>query len=236
MELSPNSTFASSAPSTYIRHRTRVPRREGSRLPHTFPQCRLLRPRTHIRGPPGSEPTGRSLVFVWTSAVCAITYTGQARANNMVIFAHQRRRDHCRHMGSGKSGHRNECLPPSFLTSCLVLSSVACWSASEQSYSVDTYQTYSASAIAGQTIVRSLTGAVIPLFTTQMFVNVGINWASTLLGAIAVLFVPMPSLFYKYGSHIRTRSSLTPCTDLEVVKFLEEEKEGAVMRGVQQMA
>ncbi|KAH9017203.1 hypothetical protein EDB84DRAFT_1522327, partial [Lactarius hengduanensis] len=80
MELSPNSTFASSAP----------------------------------------------LVLVCTSAVSAITYTGQARANNMVIFAHQRRRDHCRHMGSGKSGHRNECLPPSFLTPCLVLSSVAC--------------------------------------------------------------------------------------------------------------
>ncbi|KAH9017204.1 hypothetical protein EDB84DRAFT_1235756, partial [Lactarius hengduanensis] len=74
------------------------------------------------------------------------------------------------------------------------------------SYLLDTYQTYSASAIAGQMIIRSLTGAVFPLFTTQMFVNVGINWASTLLGAIAVLLVPMPFLFYKYGSHIRTRS------------------------------
>ncbi|KAH9024219.1 hypothetical protein EDB85DRAFT_280071 [Lactarius pseudohatsudake] len=48
MELSPNSTFASSATSTYIRHRTR--RREGSRLPHTFPQCRWLRPRTTFGG------------------------------------------------------------------------------------------------------------------------------------------------------------------------------------------
>ncbi|KAH9034279.1 hypothetical protein EDB84DRAFT_1237593, partial [Lactarius hengduanensis] len=74
------------------------------------------------------------------------------------------------------------------------------------SYLVDIYQTCSASAIAGQTIIRSLTGAVFPLFTTQMFVNVGINWASTLLGAIAVLLVPMSFLFYKYCSHIRTRS------------------------------
>ncbi|KAH9175553.1 hypothetical protein EDB89DRAFT_320564 [Lactarius sanguifluus] len=59
-----------------------------------------------------------------------------------------------------------------------------------------------------------------------MFVNVGINWASTLLEAIPALLVPMPFLFYKYSSHIRT-NSLTPCTDLEVVKFLEEEREGS---------
>ncbi|KAH9073509.1 hypothetical protein EDB83DRAFT_2312843 [Lactarius deliciosus] len=69
-----------------------------------------------------------------------------------------------------------------------------------------------------------------PLFTTQVFVNVGINWAYTLLEEIAVLLVPMPFLFYKYGSYICTRSSLTPCTDLEVVKFLGGEKAGAVKR------
>ncbi|KAH9165541.1 hypothetical protein EDB89DRAFT_1810531, partial [Lactarius sanguifluus] len=74
---------------------------------------------------------------------------------------------------------------------------------SEQSYLVDTYQTYSVSAIAGQTIIRSLTGAVFALFSTQTFVNVGIN---CLLEAIPVFLVPMPFLFYKYGSHIRTSS------------------------------
>ncbi|KAH8986064.1 hypothetical protein EDB86DRAFT_2297937 [Lactarius hatsudake] len=57
----------------------------------------------------GPELIGQSLVFVCTTAVSAITYISQARANNMVIFAHQRRQDHCRYMGSGQSGHRNEC-------------------------------------------------------------------------------------------------------------------------------
>ncbi|KAH8986723.1 MFS polyamine transporter [Lactarius akahatsu] len=337
-------------------------------------------------GTPGSEHIGRSLVFVCTSAVSAITYIGQARANNMVIVAHQRRRDHCIHMGSvnpaiemcvlstailfgpvlgpiistfitssdlgwrwifwvlmtstgscaslskhlraadpvGNKGAyavservahskrwwlNRSCYSRKYTSrSCMVSSTGVCmlpalwavfeaipvyfkcicnffianddlWygsSAEERlhsamvggpmlakrivvwwvpgmgmipiglwntliviSFSVQLLGGHLpdfASAIAGQTILRSLTGTVFPLFTTQMFVNVGINWASTLLGAIAVLLVPMPFLFYKYGSHIRTRNSFTPCTDLKVAKFLEQEKEGAVKRCVQQMA
>ena len=81
---------------------------------------------------------------------------------------------------------------------------------------------YAASALAGHTIIRSATGAAFPLFTTQMFENLGINWAATLLGGIALLLAPIPFLFYKYGSRIRTKSSFAPCIDLKVAKFLEE--------------
>jgi hypothetical protein len=93
-----------------------------------------------------------------------------------------------------------------------------------QSYLVDTYLIYAASALAGHTIIRSATGAAFPLFTTQMFVNLGINWAATLLGSIALLLAPMPFLFYKYGSRIRTKSSFAPCIDLKVAMFLEDER------------
>jgi hypothetical protein len=92
-----------------------------------------------------------------------------------------------------------------------------------QSYLVDTYLMYAASALAGHTIIRSATGAAFPLFTTQMFLNLGINWAATLLGGIALLLAPMPFLFYKYGPRIRTKSSFAPCIDLKVAKFLEDE-------------
>ncbi|KAI0295149.1 major facilitator superfamily domain-containing protein [Multifurca ochricompacta] len=71
--------------------------------------------------------------------------------------------------------------------------------------------------------IRSATGAAFPLFTTQMFVNLGTNWAATLLGGIALLLAPMPFLFYKYGPRIRSKSSFAPCIDLKVAKFLEEE-------------
>ncbi|KAI0270437.1 major facilitator superfamily domain-containing protein [Gloeopeniophorella convolvens] len=92
------------------------------------------------------------------------------------------------------------------------------------SYLVDTYLMYAASALAGHTIIRSATGAAFPLFTTQMFTNMGINWAATLLGGIALLLAPIPFLFYKYGSRIRAKSSFAPCIDLKVAKFLEEER------------
>jgi MFS transporter, DHA1 family, multidrug resistance protein len=86
---------------------------------------------------------------------------------------------------------------------------------------------YAASALAGHTIIRSATGAAFPLFTTQMFVNLGTNWAATVLGGIALVLAPIPFLFYKYGSRIRTKSSFAPCIDLKVAKFLEEERAAA---------
>ncbi|KAI9457468.1 MFS polyamine transporter [Lactarius psammicola] len=91
-------------------------------------------------------------------------------------------------------------------------------------YLIDTYLTYAASALAGHTVIRSLIGAAFPLFSTQMFVNLGINWAGTLLGGIALILAPMPFLFYKYGHRIRIKSSFAPCVDLKVAKFLEGEK------------
>jgi MFS transporter, DHA1 family, multidrug resistance protein len=86
---------------------------------------------------------------------------------------------------------------------------------------------YAASALAGHTIIRSATGAVFPLFTTQMFINLGINWAATLLGGIALLLAPMPFLFYKYGSRIRSKSSFAPCTGLKLAEFLMAEAAAA---------
>lgn len=104
---------------------------------------------------------------------------------------------------------------------------LTCGCAGRQSYLVDTYLMYAASALAGHTIIRSATGAAFPLFTTQMFVNLGTNWAATLLGGIALLLAPMPFLFYKYGSRIRAKSSFAPCIDLKVAKILEEERAAA---------
>jgi MFS transporter, DHA1 family, multidrug resistance protein len=67
-----------------------------------------------------------------------------------------------------------------------------------------------ASAIAANTFLRSLFGAAFPLFATYLFNGLGIQWASTLLGAIAALLVPIPILFYIYGHRIRARSAFAP--------------------------
>ncbi|KAG6843526.1 hypothetical protein H0H93_000727 [Arthromyces matolae] len=92
------------------------------------------------------------------------------------------------------------------------------------SYLIDTYLMYSASAFAANTVVRSAVAASFPLFTTQMFNNLGVNWAATLLGLIALLLAPSPFLFYRYGPKVRLRSKFAPCIDLKIAKeFAEQE-------------
>ncbi|KAK7424210.1 hypothetical protein QQZ08_008698 [Neonectria magnoliae] len=77
-------------------------------------------------------------------------------------------------------------------------------------YLVDAYLMFAASAIAGNTFLRSLCGAAFPLFARQMFDGMGIQWASTLLGCVAVVLAPIPFIFYKYGAKIRQRSAYAP--------------------------
>ncbi|KAG5417939.1 hypothetical protein I9W82_004267 [Candida metapsilosis] len=73
-------------------------------------------------------------------------------------------------------------------------------------YIIDCYLYVAASALAGNTFIRSGFGAAFPLFTTQMFHNLTIKWASTLLGCLGALMIPVPFLFYRYGAYIRNKS------------------------------
>ena len=81
---------------------------------------------------------------------------------------------------------------------------------------------YAASALAANTVIRSAVAAGFPLFTTQMFTNLGVNWACTLIGLLALLFAPSPFLFYRYGPKIREKSTFAPCIDLVIAKKMEE--------------
>ncbi|KAL1700521.1 major facilitator superfamily domain-containing protein [Schizophyllum commune] len=92
------------------------------------------------------------------------------------------------------------------------------------SYLVDTYLAYSASALSANTVVRSAVAAAFPLFIVQMFQQLTVKWAATLLGLIALLLAPSPFLFYRYGPAIRARSTFAPCLDLKIAKELAEEK------------
>lgn len=67
-----------------------------------------------------------------------------------------------------------------------------------------------ASAIAANTFLRSLAGAVFPLFSLYMFKALGVNWAGTLLGCVALILAPIPAIFWKYGAKIRERSKFAP--------------------------
>jgi len=71
-------------------------------------------------------------------------------------------------------------------------------------YLVDTFSMYAASAMAANTVLRSLFGALFPLFGLQMYNTLGLGWGNSLLAFIALAMCPIPVLFYKYGERIRT--------------------------------
>lgn len=72
-------------------------------------------------------------------------------------------------------------------------------------YLVDAFTVYSASALAANTIIRSLGGAFLPLAGLSLFARLGVGWGNSLLGFIAVGLLPVPFLFLKYGEMLRKR-------------------------------
>ncbi|KAL7627060.1 hypothetical protein AAE478_003836 [Parahypoxylon ruwenzoriense] len=76
---------------------------------------------------------------------------------------------------------------------------------SVMNYLVDSYTIFAASVLAASSVIRSLFEAAFPLFTTYMYVSLGIHWASSIPAFLALVCVPFPYLFYKYGSAIRKR-------------------------------
>ncbi|KAF5716825.1 hypothetical protein FMUND_6121 [Fusarium mundagurra] len=72
-------------------------------------------------------------------------------------------------------------------------------------YLVDAYTIFAASVLAANSILRSLFGAAFPLFTVQMYDNLGLHWASSIPAFLALACVPFPYLFYVYGARIRTQ-------------------------------
>ncbi|KDQ13828.1 hypothetical protein BOTBODRAFT_361706 [Botryobasidium botryosum FD-172 SS1] len=77
-------------------------------------------------------------------------------------------------------------------------------------YIVDAYLRVAASALAASTVVRSLFGAGFPLFANQMYEKLNPRWASTLLGLIALLMVPIPFVLIKFGPALRAKSKYAP--------------------------
>lgn len=83
-----------------------------------------------------------------------------------------------------------------------------------------------ASAAAGNMMARSLFAAVwyvnrnslisiladhySPLFDRQMFQTLGIEWGCTLLGCLALIMIPFPLVFIRYGPKLRQRSVWAP--------------------------
>ncbi|KAK9467095.1 major facilitator superfamily domain-containing protein [Lipomyces arxii] len=76
---------------------------------------------------------------------------------------------------------------------------------SVNNYIIDSYEKCAASALAAKVFTRSAGGAAFPLFTTQMYHRLGLQWASWLLAFISLAMVLIPFGFYLFGASLRAR-------------------------------
>ncbi|MCJ1286573.1 hypothetical protein MMC26_005919 [Xylographa opegraphella] len=90
-------------------------------------------------------------------------------------------------------------------------------------YLVDSYEIYSASALAASTCARSLLGAVLPFATTPMYTKLGVAWSCSLVGFLSLAMCIVPFAFIKYGDRIRASSKF--CQELAERKRDAETRE-----------
>ena len=75
-------------------------------------------------------------------------------------------------------------------------------------YLAHAYGIYAASALAGNAVVRSFAGGLLPLAGPALYRSLSPHWAGTLLGGLEVCLIPIPFVFYRYGGRIREKSRL----------------------------
>lgn len=77
-----------------------------------------------------------------------------------------------------------------------------------QTYVIDSYPRYAASAVAAITVCRSLFGALLPLAGPYMYESLGYGWGNSLLGFVTLAMIPMPVIFFKFGETLRKKATL----------------------------
>ncbi|KIW95082.1 uncharacterized protein Z519_03665 [Cladophialophora bantiana CBS 173.52] len=73
-------------------------------------------------------------------------------------------------------------------------------------YLIDVYARNANSALAVNTFIRFVVAASFPHFTSSMYMSMGVDWATTLLGIICIVLIPFPLLFWRCGGKIRSWS------------------------------
>lgn len=78
---------------------------------------------------------------------------------------------------------------------------------SMQTYTVDSYTRFAASALAAVAILRSLAGFAFPLFAPYLYQTLGYGWGTSVLAFISIgIGFPAPFIFWLYGPKLRAIS------------------------------
>ncbi|KAK0643726.1 major facilitator superfamily domain-containing protein [Cercophora newfieldiana] len=72
-----------------------------------------------------------------------------------------------------------------------------------QTYLMDTFEEYAASAVGAMAVVRGVAAALVPLGALDMYRQLGWGWGNSLLAFVALGFAPVPMLLGAYGHRVR---------------------------------
>ncbi|KAH8677822.1 major facilitator superfamily domain-containing protein [Xylariales sp. PMI_506] len=75
-------------------------------------------------------------------------------------------------------------------------------------YLIEVYKQNAAGPVGANAMLRQFVGALLPLCANNLYARLGQGWGNTLLAFIALIFAPIPYLFYKHGEKLRERFSL----------------------------
>lgn len=78
---------------------------------------------------------------------------------------------------------------------------------------IDSFDEFSASALAAITMSRSVGGAILPLVGPLLYDDLDQGWGNTVLALVALICGVLPLLMYRYGGHWRC---LFSPSDMEV--------------------
>ncbi|KAI0831039.1 major facilitator superfamily domain-containing protein, partial [Trametes gibbosa] len=101
-------------------------------------------------------------------------------------------------------------------------------------YLMDTYSIYCASAIASTVVTRSVVACIFPLISPALYGNLGDAWACSVFAFLALACGPVPFLFFRYGSWVRSRSKFAlhdealPTVAAVTIENTDIEKAGGV--------
>ncbi|KAK9357578.1 hypothetical protein V1504DRAFT_436622 [Lipomyces starkeyi] len=79
---------------------------------------------------------------------------------------------------------------------------------------IDVYTKNVNSAVAANVFLRSWFGAGFPMFAMNMYHNLGVPWATSLLAFLCVALAPVPILFFVYGKFYQKKEQICSFTEL----------------------
>ncbi|ORY73704.1 major facilitator superfamily domain-containing protein [Protomyces lactucae-debilis] len=92
------------------------------------------------------------------------------------------------------------------------------------SYLSDCYGTWTSSALASQSFLRNIFASSFALFGKQLYQQLGIQWASSLLGFLCLMLSFTPFVLFRYGAQIRAASKFA--TSNATVSHVQRPQQG----------